>query len=148
MRGGGGAEEKKPYDRSYGCSTRPSCVIYGPVYVWWVGGRHELLCPRIPTVYITPYTISPPNQTEDMCLPAQTPPSNSHTSHPCQKSKLMPTGTFREDGVPTCSLWSQIAHKSSRFFRSPPFPTTFGGKYWSKVPPGPLHLRVWATLRG
>ena len=30
--------------------------------------------PHIPTVYITPYTISPPNQTEDMCLPAQTQP--------------------------------------------------------------------------
>ena len=70
---GGAPEEKKPYDRSYGCSTRPSCVIYGSLYVW-VGGRHELLCPRIPTVYITPYTISPPNQTEDMCLPAQTQP--------------------------------------------------------------------------
>ena len=34
-------------DRSYGCSTRPSCVIYGPVYVW-VGGGMNSYAPAYP----------------------------------------------------------------------------------------------------
>ena len=105
------------------------------------GGRHELLCPRIPTVYITPYTISPPNQTEDMCLPAQTPPPPPSViatpTNPAKKPNSCPrTLSVRIECQPVLYGAKLCINRAVSF--APPFSNDF---WWQIVEQG----GTWAT---